>query len=207
MLSGCASFPPASFPGENPAPNNGNPTANSQTRSHGDQAKAASALENAARKAALPEQPGLQLQAARTWLQAGRTGEAERVIASLSGPLTGSQIIERRVLDADIALASGQPQQAWQKMSAIPEPAGTPTAPQYFDSRMRIALAAARPVEGVKAEMSAERLAANATVRGQLRAELLSLLRQARERGVKLEPEASQDPIVRGWLDLGAIAS
>ena len=103
-------------------------------------------------------------------------------------------------------MAGGQSQRAWQKISAIPEPAGTPVAAQYYDSRMRIALAAGRPVEGVRAEISAERLATEDAQRSQLRRELLSQLRQARERGVKLEPEASQDPVVRGWLDLGAIA-
>ena len=200
MLVSCAGFPPATFPG----------TTTSGTAPvvpPGEKAKSASALENAARKAAPAEQSALRLQAARTWLQAGRTGEAARVVASLSKTLTPAQIIERRVLDADIELASGQPQVAWQKMSAIPEPTGTPMAPEYLESRMRIALAAARPVEGVRAEMAAERLRSQNSERSQLCGELLSLLRQARERGVKLEPEASQDPTVRGWLDLGAIAS
>jgi outer membrane PBP1 activator LpoA protein len=71
---------------------------------------------------------------------------------------------------------------------------------------MRIALAAARPVDGVRAEIAAERLATADAERSALRSELLSLLRAARQQGVKLEPEASQDPTVRGWLDLGALA-
>src|ERR1019366_6157757 len=40
-----------------------------------------------------------------------------------------------------------------------------------------------------------------------LRSQLLALLRAARDRGVKLDPEASHDPTVRGWLELGAIAT
>ena len=200
-LGGCASFPPASFPGATP----GGRTAPSAAAS--EHSKSATALENAARKAPAAEQSGLRLQAARTWLEAGRTGEAARVVAGIGGALTAAQIIERRVLDADIELASGRAQQAWLKMSAIPEPTGTPVAPQYLESRMRIALGAARPVDGVRAEIGAERLATDSIKRSQLRAELLSQLRQARARGVKLEPEASQDPTVRGWLDLGAIAS
>ncbi len=82
------------------------------------------------------------------------------------------------MLEADIELANGRAQQAWQKMSAIPEPTGTPVAPQYLESRMRIALAAARPVDGVRAEMSAERLASADADRSALREELLSLLRR-----------------------------
>src|SRR5258708_20237522 len=54
--------------------------------------------------------------------------------------------------------------------------------------------------------MDAERLARDDAGRSQLRSELLALLRAARENGVKLEPEASQDPTIRGWLDLGAKA-
>lgn len=198
-LAACANFPPATFPAAAPA-------STPASASAAERGKAATALEHAARQAVPAEQPGLQLQAARAWLQAGRAGEAARTLGAITGALTPAQLIERRVLEADIELARGQPQLAWQKMSAIPEPAGTASAPQYFSSRMRIAIAAARPVDGVRAEISAERLAADSAERDQLRAELLSILRQARERGVKLEPEASQDPTVRGWLDLGAIA-
>ncbi len=197
-LAACTSFPRASFPPAAP----GAPSAEAVS----ERRAAAMALENAARKAPPAEQAQLQLQAARAWLQAGRAGEALRVLAALGANLTPVQSIEQRVLDADIDLASGQAQQAWRKMSVIPAPAGTALAPQYFDSRMRIALAAARPVEAVRAEMDAERLARDDAARSQLRGELLALLREARETGVKLEPEASQDPTIRGWLDLGAKA-
>jgi len=197
-LAACAHFPPVHFPGAAPGGTSQAPA--------GELRAAAIALENAAHQAPPAEQGQLLLRAARAWLQAGRAGEARRVVDSLSPNLTPVQNIERRVLDADIELASGRAQQAWQKMGAIPEPAGTSLAPQYFDSRMRIALAAARPVDGVRAEMDAERLAADNAGRSQLRSELLGLLRAARESGVKLEPEASRDPIVRGWLELGAMA-
>jgi outer membrane PBP1 activator LpoA protein len=198
-LAGCASFPPATFPA---APAAGAP-APAAAAAHG---RNASALESAARRAEPTARAALQLQAARAWLQAGRGADAARALAGISGTLTPVQLIERRVIEADIELANGRAQQAWQKMSAIAEPTGTPAAPQYLESRMRIALAAARPVDGVRAEIAAERLAATDADRSALRSALLSLLRAAREQGVKLEPEASQDPTVRGWLDLGAVA-
>jgi hypothetical protein len=206
MLAACSSFPPATFPSRAPAgaPTQGqsNPPAQAAARS-----RTASALENAARRADPDARPALQLQAARAWLQAGRASEAARTLAGIAGNLTPAQVIERRVIEADIELANGRAQQAWQKMSVIPEPSGTTAAPQYFESRMRIALAAARPVDGVRAEISAERIAASDAQRSALRAELLALLHTAREQGVKLEPAASQDPTVRGWLDLGAVAN
>ncbi|HMI37619.1 MAG TPA: penicillin-binding protein activator, partial [Steroidobacteraceae bacterium] len=184
-LSACAHFPPARFPGATPGAATQAPA--------GERRAEAIALENAARQAPPGAQAQLELRAARAWLQAGRAGEAQRVLGALSTGLTPVQNIERRVLDADIELASGRAQQAWLKMSAIPEPTGTPLAPQYFDSRMRIALAAARPVEGVRAEMDAERITADGAARSVLRSELLAQLRAARETGVKLEPEASHD--------------
>jgi hypothetical protein len=199
-LAACASFPPATFPARTttgaPAP------AEAATHSRN-----ASALESEARRAEPAARPALQLQAARAWLTAGRGPEAARALAGITGTLTPVQVIERRVIEADIELANGHAQQAWQKMSPIAEPAGTAAAPQYFASRMRIALAAARPVDGVRAEMGAEHLAGTDAERSGLRVELLSLLRTAREQGVKLEPAASEDPTVRGWLDLGAVAS
>ncbi len=195
---GCSSFPPASFPDAGhaapaPAPANA-------------REKAAAALDDAARRAAPADQPALQLQAARAWLAAGRSAEATRALRAIKGNLTPVQVTERKVLEADIELANGQSQRAWQLISAVAAPTGTPAAPQYYESRMRIALAAGRPVEGVRAEMAAERLAASGAERTRLRSDLLAQLREARAHGVKLEPESSQDPVVRGWLDLGAIA-
>ena len=198
-LAGCASFPPASFPGAKPTGTPSPAPANARERT-------AAGLDDAARRASRAEQPALQLQAARAWLEAGRTAEATRALHGITGNLTAAQLTERRVLEADIDLANGQAQRAWQKMGAIAEPTGTPMAPQYLDSRTRIAIAAGRPVDGIRAEMAAEHLTANASDRKALRAQLLALLRDARMRGVKLEPEASSDPIVRGWLDLGAVA-
>ena len=203
-LAGCESFPPASFPGSANAPgrSTGGGAANASAA-----ASDAAALEARARRSAGTDQAAMQLQAARSWLQAGRGGEATRVLGSIIAPLTPVQRAEKQLLDADITLAAGQSQLAWQKVSAIAEPTGTPLAPQYLDSRMRIALAASRPLEGVRSEMAAEHLTRTPAERTQLRRELLAQLRMARERGVKLEPEASQDGTVRGWLDLGAMAS
>ena len=203
VLAACSSFPKASFRAGQPAPSEeGVPApAPSDARE-----RAAASLDEAARRANAADQPRLQLQAARAWLQAGRPADAMRNLHAMTGNLSPVQVTERRVIDADIDLANGQSQRAWQKISAIPEPTGTPLAPQYLASRMRIALAAGRPVDGVRAEISSEQLSASAADRRALREELLSLLRDARSRGVKLEPESSQDPIVRGWLDLGAIA-
>jgi len=220
VLSGCESFPPASFPGQSreSRPGSGGPgstsgavgpsaTGTGTAASVAASAQAAAALEVRARKGAVSERAPLQLQAARAWLHAGRPFEATRVLGAITAPLTPAQDIEKQVLEADLLAERGQTQQAWQKMSGIPEPAGTPFETQYLSSRMRIALGAGRPVEGVRSEMTAERFASTNQERSALRSDLLAQLRQARERGVKLEAEASQDVTVRGWLELGAMAS
>ena len=199
-LAACSSYPRASFPGaQSTTPATGAPSpAPTSALEH-----AAANLDAAARRAIPADQPALQLQAARAWLQAGRPADATRDLRAITGNLTAAQLTERRVLEADIELANGQSQHGWQLISAIPEPTGTPLAPQYLASRMRIALAAGRPVDGVRAEMAGERLTANANDRRALRAELLSLLRDARSRGVKLEPELfTLEPFARRVVGL-----
>jgi uncharacterized protein len=204
-LAACSALPPLSQrPGTVPA-------AESAAR-RGEHAQAASQYENLAARRAPPEQIDLQLAAAREWLAAGRAAEATRVLAGIGAPQSGAQSLERSLLDAETSLVANRAQEAWQKIGAISESAASASAAagapiRYYSLKMRIALAAARPVDGVRAEMAAEGFAANAAERTQLRTGLLAALREAREHGVKLEAQASQDPIVRGWLELGAIAT
>ena len=206
VLGGCASFPPARFPG---VPAGAPATADSAEAAarRGDHVQAAPLYEAMAARATGTEEVNLRLRAAREWLLAGRGGETSRILAALRTPptvLSADQNINVRVLDADVSLAAGQAQQAWGKIAAIPEPTGA-GAPAYLDARMRIAFAASRPVDAVRAEISAEKLQSTAAGRTQLRNQLLTLLRQARERGVKLDAGSSQDTTVRGWLDLGSM--
>ena len=173
----------------------------------GDHAEAATQYENLAATRVPPERVELQLAAAREWLAAGRAVDAMRVLSGISAPQTTAQNLERSLLDAQASLVANRAQEAWQKIGAIPESAAAGAPMPYYSLKMRIALAAARPVDGVRAEMAAEGFAANAAERTQLRSGLLAALRNAREHGVKLEAQASQDLIVRGWLELGAIAT
>jgi outer membrane PBP1 activator LpoA protein len=219
-LAGCAGLPPPVAQRAGTVP-----VAEAAARK-GDHAQAASQYESLAQTHVPPERVDLQLAAAREWLAAGRAADAARVLGAISAPQSAAQSQEHALLDAEISLQANRTQEAWQKIGAIAEPAaaapaaGTTAAGatvadataataaiRYYTLKMRIALAAARPVDGVRAEMAAETFTANAAERTQLRTRLLAALRDAREHGVKLEAAASQDPIVRGWLDLGAIAT
>lgn len=212
VLGSCASYPPVSFPSQQPgaagqgSPAHGAPGAAQPPPAHTPSGPSPQSLESAAHRAAASEQAGLQLQAARAWVLSGKPGEAARVLGALPAQLTPQQAIDKRVLQAELSLSAGQAQQAWQQITAVPVPSGTSSEAPYQESRMRIALAAARPVDGVRAELAAERLTSDPAQVARLRESLLQGLREARERGVKLEPEASQDPTVRGWLELGALA-
>jgi len=198
LLAGCTLGPPiAVTPGGERA---------AAVAHRGDHAGAAALYEQAAQQRAGLEQAELQLRAAEEWLAAGRGPEASRVLAAISAPLDAARLQHRQQLQAESALASGRAAEAWQRISATPEPAAAAEAQRYYALRRRIALAAARPVDAVRAEVAAERFVAGEE-RSRLRSTLLSELRAARERGVKLEPQASQDPTVRGWLELGAIAT
>jgi outer membrane PBP1 activator LpoA protein len=172
----------------------------------GDHAGAAHLYEQAAAQRSGAEQAELQLAAATEWLAAARGPEASRVLSAIRAPLGPEQTQRRRELDAEATLVSGRAQEAWQKINAVAEPAAADAATRYLELRRRIALAAARPVDAVRAEIAAERYVAGEE-RSQLRARLLAELKAARDRGVKLEPGATQDPTVRGWLELGAMAA
>jgi outer membrane PBP1 activator LpoA protein len=200
LLAGCAALPPpASFPGATAAPSVEHAEAAGR---RGDHAAAAAMYEALA--ASAPAPAGLQLLAGREWLNANRSVDAARVLNSIHGTLAAEQLNERRILAADVALANGQGQNAWEQLAAITDSAIQNSA-AYLDARMRAALASARPVEAVRAEMIAERVYTSTADHLVWRQKLLAYMRQARERGARLEAGANQEATVRGWLDLGSM--
>jgi outer membrane PBP1 activator LpoA protein len=201
MLSACALLPP-------PVSQQAGTEQAAESAAHkGDHAQAAGDYEQAAANRQGPQRVDLQLSAAHEWLAANRPGEADRILATLGGPLTPAQTLERSLLDAESSLQQDRAAQAWQKINAITDISATGAGSRYYPLKMRIALAAGRPVDAIRAEISAEHFTVNATELTTLRTQLLSGLRAARDRGVKLDPQLSPDPIVRGWLELGAIAT
>ena len=196
LLAACMGLPPR--PVEQPQTST--PAANAARPS------TASGYEQAAKQRTGTEQARLQLLAAQEWVNANRVAEAQRVLAGISMVLTPEQQIERRLIESEITLALGQPQQAWNQVAGISEPTGTPTAPLYFAVRERIALGAGRPVDAIRAETAGERLSTDPAERSRQRQGLLAGLRQLKDRGVRLDVQPSTDPLVRGWLELAALA-
>jgi outer membrane PBP1 activator LpoA protein len=173
----------------------------------GDFAGAARIYEALAAQNSGTEQNALLLQAAQEHLRARKPEDAERVLAQITPPLTPDQSFERQMLGIEIALARNQGQEAWRQISAIPQPAGGSTVLRYLTIRQKAAFATGRAADGVRAEIARERLYANPADRTAARSELLADLRNSQEAGVRVEPRAVTDNIVRGWLELAALSA
>ena len=200
VLASCTSLGPATEP----------PPSIDRARSlerAGDFAAAARVYEALAAQNTGTEQNALLLQAASSHLRARRPDDAQRVLASIQPPLTADQSFERQMLTVELALARGQGQEAWRQISAIPQPTGGPGVVRYLTLRQKAAFATGRVADGVRAEMARERLLANPEDRRAARADLLADLRTAQESGVRVEPRAVTDNVVRGWLELAAISA
>ncbi len=146
--------------------------------------------------------------AARAYLNGRRPEEAARVLAEIEQPsLTAQQSVEKPLLDVDLALARGQGQQAWQRVSSLAEPQTAPEALHYWHVRQQAAFASARVKDGVIAQLSLERWLPTTQELRQSRVNLLNTLRDASERNVRIDPRSATDPTIRGWLELGPIAA
>jgi outer membrane PBP1 activator LpoA protein len=173
----------------------------------GDQGGAAKVYEALAEQNSGADRNEFVFRATRAYLAARLPDEAARTLATVQQPLNAKQNQQYAFLDVDVTLARGQGAQAWQKISVMPVPATIPEAAEYFRIRQQAAFAAGRPADAVAAEISAEPWLSNAQELRQGRVNLLSELRDANDHGVKIDPRASNDPVVRGWLELGSLAA
>jgi outer membrane PBP1 activator LpoA protein len=173
----------------------------------GNHAGAAELYESLARDNPPPAGIEFAFGAAREWLAASRPAEAARVLAALTTGLTPAQSFERAMLNVEVQLAGGQAADAWRALVAQGEPRAPREAARFLALQRRAAFATSRPLEGVRAGVALERLANNDADRLAARKDLLAELRQAVDRGVKLEPQNTRDPLVRGWLEIGSIAA
>lgn len=173
----------------------------------GDQAGAGKVYQALAEQNSGADRNDYIFRAARAYLAARLPDDATRVLATVQPPLSPQQNQQYALLDLEVTLARGQAAQAWQKISVMPVPSTISEATEYFRVRERVAFAAGRPADAVAAEISAEPWLSNAQELRQSRVNLLGELRDAGDHGVKIDPRASTDPVVRGWLELGPLAA
>jgi hypothetical protein len=197
VLSGCPS-----------APRRGGPPSVDRAEQlirSGDHAAAAAVYERLATETTGGDAAEFNLRAARAWLAAGRALDADRVLALLPPGLTQQQTLEQNLLRIQSALAQGRGDQAWRDISAMPAPTAQAAAARYYETRQLVAIATGHLLDGIRAELSRERVIAPGDARI-ARSELLSQLRAAAERGVSLTPPPGSDATVRGWLEAASVA-
>src|SRR4029077_12221671 len=111
----------------------------------GDVAGAAHVYEQLAAQNSGAERNELLLRAARGYLAGHAHEDAARVLAETQGPLSPVQTTERSLSSIELALARGQAKEAWQQLSALPEPRAGPQAARYRELLARAALGAGSP--------------------------------------------------------------
>jgi outer membrane PBP1 activator LpoA protein len=173
----------------------------------GNHAEAARMYEELAGNNAPPARDEFALAATRAWLDANRADDAQRSLALASPQLPAAQQFERALLQVEVGAARGQYQAAWQQVSQLQEPAEPQNAARLFYLRQQVALRAGLPGDAVRSGMSRERVAADDAARMRARRDLLSDLRGAIDRGLRVEPAASRDALERGWIEIAQIAS
>jgi len=173
----------------------------------GDHAGAARIFESLAQQNSGSARNNLLLRAASEYLAAQRTADAARVLEGMGPALDEKQAFERQMLSVEISLADNKGSQAWQQIAAVREPGTHPEAKRYLSLKERAALAAGRPLDAILAYTAYERRVTDANERLAGRIDLLRSLREAAERGVKVDPRSATDATVRGWLELGPLAA
>ncbi len=117
-----------------------------QLERSGDPAGAARVYEQLAAQNSGTDRTGMLLHAARDYLTAQRTNEAARVLGAAQGPYSAEQVSEQALLNAQLALVRGQPQEALRLLNAIAVPTGAEQAARYRELRASAAaLVAAHP--------------------------------------------------------------
>jgi outer membrane PBP1 activator LpoA protein len=97
----------------------------------GDSAGAARVFEELAAQNTGTDRTGLLQHAARDYLAAQRTDEAARVLGQSQGPFSAEQVTEQALLNAQVAVARGQPQEALRLLNAIAVPTAAEQAARY----------------------------------------------------------------------------
>ena len=111
----------------------------------GDPAGAARVYEQLAGQNTGTDRTALLLHAARDYLTARRTDEAARALGAAQGPFTAEQVTEQTLLNAQLALARGQPQEALRLLNAIAVPAAAEQAARYRELQASATALAGQP--------------------------------------------------------------
>jgi len=198
VLAGCVSVPAGPAPSAEQA---------ATLARQGNPAGAAQMYEALANQSSGPQRNDFALQAAEAYLAAQRPDDAAGALDLLSPPLSAPEAFDRSLVQVRVALQRRQPAQAWQLMQTIAVPQQAEPASRYLRLRQQVAFAVGQPAAGVEAEVQLEHWLLSAAEVQQSRVALLHQLRDAAERGVRIQPETEKRAVVRGWLELAPLAA
>ncbi len=153
-----------------------------------------------------PDHDYYELQSADQWVAAGNPSAAQLALAGVSADARTKLPILRALVAAELALAQNDAARALHELAEIPAPTEAREAQSYWSLRGKAAFLAGRPAEGVRAYVERERWLPDAAAIRASRVELYAKVRAAAEHGGPLTPPAKADPIVSGWLQLGAVS-
>lgn len=173
----------------------------------GDQAGAGHVYEALAQQNSGPHRTDLALLAAQAYLAAHLASDATRALSLVVEPLTPEQSERRTLVEVEMDVVNGQPEQAWQRINAMNLPRNPPDARAFLKLKQRVAFATGRVPDAISAEDQLEPWLTSAQEIRQARLDLLQALQAAAERGVSINPLASADTVVRGWLELAPLAA
>jgi outer membrane PBP1 activator LpoA protein len=169
----------------------------------GQNAQAAEMFEKLAATRPAPEQARFRLRAAELWFAAGERARAQRILDEL-GDLTPDQLRARGLLAAEIAIAANMPDRALQLLRELP-PSGTPSdSAQLLALQARAQFVRGDAASGVRALLAREQWVQGGDLVANRR-EIADALRAAAAQGVSLTPPRGADPLLAGWLELGAV--
>jgi uncharacterized protein len=198
VLAGCVSVP------QGPAPSAEQAAALAR---QGNPAGAAQMYQALADESSGAQRNDFALQAAQAYLAARRPDDAAHALDLLSSPLTAGETFDRSLIDVRVALQRGQAARAWDLVRAIAVPQQADPAGRYLRLREQVAFAAGDPAAGIEAEVQLEHWLLNAGAVQQSRVALLDDLRNAAERGVRIQAATEKNAVIRGWLELAPLAA
>lgn len=172
----------------------------------GDEANAGRVYEALAQQNEGDHRSELALDAARAYSAAKLADDATRALTLIEEPISPQLDQERSLVLVEVDLARGTPEEAWQRVNALNLPRAPAQVLELLRLKERVAFAAGRLPDAIATEDQIEPWLSTAQQIRQSRVDLLVALRDAVEQGAQVNPQASPDSVVRGWLELAPLA-
>jgi len=137
----------------------------------------------------------------------GDPAGAARVYEALANENSGIDRDSLLLRASSAYLDARLPDDAARVFANVPQPAGPPAIASYLEVKRRLASSGGRMLDAVRAEIDQERWLATAPQRHATRLAMLTELRAASERGIKVDPRTAPDATARGWLELADLSA